>query len=1114
MIAIKGIAMPGLKQITPLATASLILLLLLTFITAELSAGVHSGYVYARQIITNDQGHTIWAKYNPDNGEYTGDIGPATGDLKPTEWRVLSGAEYSSQVALKNELHNAQPDLLLMSRTDYQATDLLLVDVGVIPVASATKPELGRTTAWVSIIPQARRLIDDPASIIQGEYSINPDETQYGDYFSMLHKYAAGSSDMGKTKNHTNDRIGMKVAFAVDSDGNPMTPGDIMDNPGSFNHQDFQATGPVAYASIELSGRARTATSSTGRFGLFWPEVPCPGFFYVMDNHVWLELHYTRFNPRSSRGMGLYMDSWPTSEICNGVSYTFGPFGSAYPSGNYSMRSFPDYRIPFILDLSVFSGTAQLSTSAGISLTGTRVNLGSGKVHIGGETQYQADAPDNSSIILTDYDFDRDGNDDTLLMGHYETIDDVKTFVTTQPENLQAVWLSSSGTTPGTDQPDFTRVTDSASFAETSHQGLLSQVSEEDLRNTDIYIVRVSDGKLISERIGLNEYEGTFNSDTHSNSFYYNIEMQGSVGDRRFKNSEFENWQATSGVNPELHQRASDHLKPGDLMRIYAINRTTGYIGHVDTTMSAGDLANGDIGFRIDPIIMGPPNLKIRAERGYKIEKGATASDDTVTRLIGFEGASLTSDTTVTITTEWLDHNGHPLPPALEGAGYTGRIAILSGNQTLPSDNQGVYQFAIEPGQRLQVLQLPNRITDSEHFYIHINGEPQSGNPIFAGSTDGQRHREADFSINENTQGILAQRPGKYVPFLVPIYDEEANELQTQAYRTLRESNPELAQEKPDPIYRWVYRPEMQFSSYDLTVNEIKKGRDADDSGTIDAGETINILNDETPLITSDSMIDILYGLSTTELLPLDYFNAGDEKELIFIIGEQEVRATIGADQTLTFDDLSHLNHLNPDDFLTIRLVTNNDMGNVLWEWAFMNLDIDTDSDNNNGLALPDRSPEEEAIDADDTKVGKVMRPNTGDEDEDGIPNFAEFDVGAPLAPMVLLIPEDVDISIAKISLSYASSAPNDVTVDNTDGEAIYEAAPGFLRLWKKNGDEIRNPNSISIGGDFVKADTLHPLNLFDINSNNEIILYMEAIRVDEDDQGQPIKVRLDRGGV
>lgn len=43
----------------------------------------------------------------------------------------------------------------------------------------------------------------------------------------------------------------------------------------------------------------------------------------------------------------------------------------------------------------------------------------------------------------------------------------------------------------------------------------------------------------------------------------------------------------------------------------------------------------------------------------------------------------------------------------------------------------------------------------------------------------------------------------------------------------------------------------------------------------------------------------------------------------------------MGQDQVIRFEDISHLESLSPDDYLTIRLYANNDMGNTLWEYAF-----------------------------------------------------------------------------------------------------------------------------------------------------------------------------------
>ena len=413
-------------------------------------------------------------------------------------------------------------------------------------------------------------------------------------------------------------------------------------------------------------------------------------------------------------------------------------------------------------------------------------------------------------------------------------------------------------------------------------------------------------------------------------------------GGYRLPTRDFDKWQIKSGINPDLHERFSDHLQPGDLIRIYAINRASGYVGHTETIVKpAGREGGPRLSFQIDPIVMGPPNLKVLVERGYDIKAGLEKGEVREDQIIGFEGASLTSDKYVKITTKWLDHAGRPMPDSMNGAGYTGRVAILSGDKTLPNDSQGVYQFAVEPGENLQVLQLPNALTDAQHFYVHINGEPESGNPIFTG-TDNARHGTADFGSSGKNPGILEKRPDKYVPFMVRVFDEISTEAQKQFYAKIQRENPSLFKtlESPQAIYRWLYRPEMQFSAYKFAIKEINRSRDNNGDGTIQDSEVENILNESSPLITSDSVIDLLYNLTTTNLIPLDFLNAGESKELIFTLGEQEIKAVLGDDQTLKFEDIQHLAFLSPEDYLTLRLYTNNDMGNALWEWAFTLIEV------------------------------------------------------------------------------------------------------------------------------------------------------------------------------
>ena len=61
-------------------------------------AGFVHGYVYTREVVTNEAGNRIWGNYDPQTGAYMGDIGEAAGDRDPSEWRVMSGVEYQGYV--------------------------------------------------------------------------------------------------------------------------------------------------------------------------------------------------------------------------------------------------------------------------------------------------------------------------------------------------------------------------------------------------------------------------------------------------------------------------------------------------------------------------------------------------------------------------------------------------------------------------------------------------------------------------------------------------------------------------------------------------------------------------------------------------------------------------------------------------------------------------------------------------------------------------------------------------------------------------------------------------------------------------------------------------------
>jgi hypothetical protein len=104
-----------------------------------------------------------------------------------------------------------------------------------------------------------------------------------------------------------------------------------------------------------------------------------------------------------------------------------------------------------------------------------------------------------------------------------------------------------------------------------------------------------------------------------------------------------------------IFTEAAKQLKPGEAIKIIAINRPSGYIGVVNTTAALP--VDGLIDIPTDDIILRPPNLKIWAERIYTVEAGLTKGQSR-DYTIGFEGSGLTTDTMVTIFTEWLDQDG------------------------------------------------------------------------------------------------------------------------------------------------------------------------------------------------------------------------------------------------------------------------------------------------------------------------------------------------------------------------------------------------------------------------------------------------------------------------
>jgi hypothetical protein len=201
---------------------------------------------------------------------------------------------------------------------------------------------------------------------------------------------------------------------------------------------------------------------------------------------------------------------------------------------------------------------------------------------------------------------------------------------------------------------------------------------------------------------------------------------------------------------------------------------------------------------------------------------------------------------------------------------------------------------------------------------------------------------------------------------------------------------------------------------------------------------------------------------------------------------------------------------------------------------------IDIDSDNTNGFGDPDRSLAEERIENDPTKPGKILAVNDNDDDGDGIPDFAdgfdwdgitseddraafddpntpEHEPEEQFVPVILVLPEGVNPSVAKVKLTYSASDPANVgrTGEGTPEDPyVYTPAAGDLRLWTKDGSAARDKASLATGGDFVPSDVeLSWSALPDGPRADTRRLWLEAIAPSTNLGDQQITVALDPDG-
>ena len=852
-----------------------------------------SGIVITRGLVLGDNDKPIYAEIN-ESGEFVNEINEAVDEYEKA--RVISGDSYRGlyehyqQHLQVHRDDNAYRGAKVMTAEDYKSTNLGTVKVPKVnwdgqgqSYTEVSIPKIDLPDFVKSVLVRNANTIVDPNLLTPGDGSIlfrSTIDLRKGvlqDLSSDIRSVLIG--DKGEVLHTSTNNIGFKAAFYTDKEGKPHD---------SIRRDPAEDTilGPVSGAKVEPSmsySMGPTYTNEEGKFRTNFYVVPCPGFSY--DHHFYFnaELFYRMHDPENPNPVGKYYFKRDYYHYCTGYhlvapGYTLGGLMAQVNAiGIYATMAIPYNPVEIYVDVVQLGGIGGLVNGGEV-------------VPVGDTTEYKYVAPPGTKVAPGNLDLDNDRNYDTVTgtgngnvgvyLGDNKPVD----------ENGQPV------------EPDLVKVADTP--PDWNHQGLLKGISEEDFKETDLYFYRESNGVLITKIEGL-EHPYQFRRPTKvgisksESSFHYRVRIPGEWATKNvwtFLTGSKQEWQAALNTPPELSGREFDALRPGENIKIIAINRPTGYIGtRIATIQPAGQ---GFLDFNIPPILMQAPNLKIQAKRIYTVEAGLT-KDEKRDYTIGFEGSALTSDTMISIKTEWFDHDGTPLPEDLEG--YTGRLAkVVSANSV---EGGEVQQFKIEPGEHLELLKFKGDILGTEHFYVHVSGYPEWRS---AGEGAGP--------------GPLQYRPKNYVPFMVPILNEVATrEERNKALYAYQDGIGGTG--KPDAIYHWLYRPEMQFSVFEFLIEELNVKTEYD----FEFGQTT-------------TKVDLEYQLDESRFSPLERFGA--LRELLFELGYSELAAEFGGSQGTTFEDILGLFARQPDladrmsvaDFLTLRLADNADTENKLYE--------------------------------------------------------------------------------------------------------------------------------------------------------------------------------------
>ncbi|MBU2706940.1 hypothetical protein KCM76_13175, partial [Zooshikella marina] len=826
-----------------------------------------TGAVYARDIIKGENDAPILVEYDLEGNEVKA-LGEHSGRYADT--RIMSITEYNGYLLLREKVENLYAQkFVLLKRNAYENS--LLLDQDGNPI---NKKALLPDTLFVWILKQEFIVPDENYILL--EVPIDPSLAPFTEIDLDIFRSLLVSNTSGEIVYKSYHNIGYRTGFIV--------------NPKSGEQRTFRRKfddvllNPLPYTKVfAAAGSEFTSTTDVqGKYRIEYFNPACPGFQITYHNPIIAELHYSRFHPRKTEYLPYFLTREKESH-CNGLAvYDYRV------NEILALQSSFHYHIDFPVDMMVLRGSAGLYNPDETPVLVGDVDSESG-------AYYDFDWQPDKKIIPT-YDLNDDGRDDGVVPGILveSATGDQKTFYPVDKLEEAKVFGIYFGTILG--QPDLIRLVDWQQ--DTTPKGLVTKISEQAIQNTDLYVIRTSTGELVAEQKGLSS--GALAKGEKDSHFQFLVRLRGRLGEIFRPNRNFERWQVQDGVKPQFRQRNYDHLRPGEQVTLYLINRVTGYTGQKTVTLGKSYGGDSDLSTVVDEIKMYPPNLKVWAVRRPARN---TADQQLPDQMIGSESAGFTTDQWVAVYTEWLGHNDSPLPPALADYGFTGRLAqVVAPNQlaAVTADSPHLAHFSIQPGQQVQMIRLPEKSLSRQHFYVQASAAPKYRNPSFA------------------TQRADNQSLGHFVPMKVPIFNEE---MARQAGIS-QPSNLNL-------FHHWEYRPELKFSQYDLDVHSLQVV-------SIDKREQVKVRDQlKTPTIMEpeDTLLTLFYSLFVPEVEALKGWSKTEE--FIFSVENREVAVKVGEKQQVSVAELSKIRRLDTDGLITLRLYVNNDTQNILWQYQF-----------------------------------------------------------------------------------------------------------------------------------------------------------------------------------